>query len=123
MTVDRKQDFVGGHRAETVEQQAHAPAAVGRAEQTFDQNLAHQVLAPNEILYVEASLCRISQGQSGSDGIVSVREGVKARLPRMRRNAWPHHRRQRGALVAYDRRGGGPFAARRKATTGGERKY
>src|SRR3954447_21717940 len=120
MTVDRKQDFVGGHRAEIVEQQAYAHAAVGRAEQTFDQNLAHQVLAPNEILYIEAALRRIRQDQSGSDGIVRVRERVKARLPRIRTDAWPQHRRQRGTLVAFHRRRSGLSAAGRKATTAGE---
>ena len=120
MTVDREQDFIGGHRAEIVEQQAHAHAAVGRAEQTFDQNLADQILVPDEILHIEAALRRIRQDQSRSDGVVRICERVNARLPRMRRDARPHHRRQRGTLVAFHRRGSGAFAALGKTTARGE---
>ena len=62
MTVDGKQGGVGGHRAEIVEQQTHAHAPVGRAEQTVEKNLARQVLGPNEILHIETSLRGIRQG-------------------------------------------------------------
>ena len=120
MTVDREQDCIGGHRAEIVEQQAHAHAAVGRAEQTFEQNLADQILVPDEILYIEAAPRRIRQDQSRSDGVVRICERVNARLPRMRRDARPHHRRQRGTLVAFHRRGSAAFAALGKTTAGGE---
>ena len=120
MTVDCEQDCVGGHRAKIVEQQAHAHAAIGRAEQTFDQNLADQILVPDEILHIEAALRRIRQDQSRSDGIVRVRERVQAGLPRMCRNARPHHCRERGAAIAFHRRGSGAFAARGKTTARGE---
>ena len=123
MTVDPEQDCIGGHRAEIVEQQAHAHAAVGCAEQTFEQNFADQILVPDEILHIEAALRRIRQDQSRSDGVVRVRERVKPRLPRMRRHARPHHHRQRGALVAFHRRGSSVFGALGKTTARGERNY
>ena len=116
MTVDREQDFVGRRCAEIVEQQAHTHAAVGRAEQTFDQDLADQVLVPDEILHIEAALRRIRQDQSRSNGIVSVRERVQAGLSRMRRDAWPHRRRQRRAAIAFHGRGSGALATLRKTT-------
>ena len=84
MTVDGEQDGVGGHRAEIVEQQAHAHAPVGRAEQTVEKNLARQVLVPNEILHIETALRRIRQGQPRGQGVAPVRELVEAGLARMR---------------------------------------
>ena len=117
MTVDGEQDDVGGHRAEIVEQQAHAHAAVGRAEQTFEQNLAHHVLVPDEILHIEAALRRIRQDQPRGQGVAPVRERVEAGLARMRGDARPHRRSQRGAAVAFHGRGRCAFAALGKTAT------
>ena len=74
-------------RAEIVEQQTHAHAAVGRAEQTVEKNLACQVLIPDEILHIEAALRRIREGQSRGQGVAPVRERVEAGLARMRGDA------------------------------------
>ena len=85
--------------------------AVGRAEQTFEKNLARQVLVPDEILHIETALRRIRQGQPRGEGVVRVRECVEAGLARMRGDARPHRRSQRGAAVAFHGRGRCAFAA------------
>jgi hypothetical protein len=84
---DGEQGDVGGHRAEVVEQQTHAHAAVCRAEQMFEKNLARQVLVPDEILHIEAALRRICQGQPRGQRVAPVRERVEAGLARMRGDA------------------------------------
>ena len=117
MTVDGEQGDVGGHRAEIVEQQTHAHAAVGRAEQTVEKNLARQVLVPDEILHIEAALRRIRQGQPRGQGVAPVRELVEAGLARMRGDARTHRRSQRGAAVAFHGRGRCAFAALGKTAT------
>ena len=123
MTVDGEQGDVGGHRAEIVEQQTHAHAAVGRAEQTVEKNLACQVLIPDEILHIEAALRRIREGQSRGQSVAPVRELVEARLARMRGDARTHRRSQRGAAVAFHGRGRGAFAALGKTATCTQRQY
>jgi hypothetical protein len=105
MAVDGEQDVVGGHRAEIVEQQAHAHAAVGGAEQPLDQNLAGQVLVPDVILHIEAALRLIRQNQPRGQSIARVRKRVEAGLSRMRDDAWPHRSRQRGAASIFQCRG------------------
>ena len=87
MTVDGEQSGVGGHRAEIVEQQTHAHAAVGRTEQMFEKNLARQVLGPDEILHIEAALRRIRQSQPRGQSVAPARERVEARLAWMRGDA------------------------------------
>ena len=116
MTVDGEQRGVGGHRAEIVEQQAHAHAAVGRAEQMLEQDLARHVLVPDEILHIETALRRIRQRQPRGQGLAPVRKCVEAGLPRMRRDARPHRRRQRRARVVCHGRGRRALAALGKAT-------
>ena len=86
----------------------------------LEKDLACHVLIPNEILHIEAAPRRIRQDQSRSDSVVRICERVNARLPRMRRDARPHHRRQRGTLVAFHRRGSAAFAALGKTTARGE---
>jgi hypothetical protein len=109
MAVDGEQGDVGGHRAEIVEQQTHAHAPVGRAEQMVEKNLARQVLVPDEILHIEAALRRIRQGQPRGQSVAPVRERVEAGLTRMRGEARTH--RQRSAAVAFHGRGRCAFAA------------
>jgi hypothetical protein len=76
MTVDGEQGGVGGHRAEIVEQQAHAHAAVGRAEQMLKKDLSSQVLVPDEILHIEAALRRIRQGHPRGQGLAPSQKCV-----------------------------------------------
>ena len=105
MTVDGEQRGVGGHRAEIVEQQAHAHAAVGRPEQMLKQDFARHVLVPDEILHIETALRRIRQGQPRGQGLAPVQKCVEAGLPRMRCNTRTHRRRQRRAPVVFHGRG------------------
>ena len=120
MTVDGEQHVVGRHRAEIVEQQAHAHTAVGRAEQALEQNPAHHVLVPDEILHIETALRRIREDEPRGQGIARVRERVQAGLARMRRDARPHRRRQRSASCVLQRQGRRTTAALGQARAGGE---
>ena len=117
MTVNGEQGDVRRHRAQIVEQQTHAHAPVGRAEQMVEKNLARQVLVPDEILHIEAALRRICQGEPRGQGIASVRERVEAGLTRMRGDARTHRRSQRGPAVAIRGRGRCAFAAPGKTAT------
>jgi hypothetical protein len=90
MTIDGEQDSVGGHRPEIIEQQANADSTIGGAQQAFEQNLADCVLAPDEILHIEAALCRVRQCQSRRERIARVGECMKSRTARMRRDPRPH---------------------------------
>ena len=78
MAVDGEKLGIAGHRAEVVEQQAHAHTAVGRAEQMLDQDLAGHVLVPDKILHIETALRHIRQDQPRCESPFSGREFMES---------------------------------------------
>jgi hypothetical protein len=118
--AEREQNLVIGVRAEVVEQDPHAYAAVGRFEQRSRQLAARQIVVPDVVLQVERAVSRLSEHDARHDRVDRVLQQVKRTGVRMALLSRREDRAEPCRLRVLKRKGWGPVALRRQAGARGQ---